>query len=322
MTMEFNSDELDHVEANRAGQSRGGGGGVAPARSSPSGSTGTGAGAGARPGTAPGGTRTGTAPAGARPGTAPAGARPGSTVPAQPDQPRTGERTRVRPRRGASPSFGRRARNALLPATLVGLLLGLVVAAAGFALIDRKQPTYAATASLLVLPDQKARPDVVASLYDSLSSGQVVESFRAVMTSSGFTQSEYDALALSPRDRTGLVLDVHVVPSTALIDATVTARSPQVAERVADGLARKATTELVRTFAPFRITSVSSAAGTAEKSGPSSKTLGGVVALLAIVAVVVGQQAVLFLVGSRERSRSRQRNQRPPHDAASAGRTV
>src|SRR4051794_4123404 len=66
---------------------------------------------------------------------------------------------------GVALSPGRRARNALLPATLVGLLLGLVVAAAGFALISRQQPTYTATASLLVLPDQQARPDIVASLY-------------------------------------------------------------------------------------------------------------------------------------------------------------
>ena len=229
-------------------------------------------------------------------------------VPAQAD--RTPPRGRARGG-AAAPSTGRRARNALLPATLVGLLLGLVVAAAGFALISRQEPTYTATASLLVLPDQQARPDVVASLYDSLSSGQVVESYRAVMTSSGFAASVYDTLDLSPRDRAGVALDVHVVPSTALIDAGVSARSPEVAERVADGLARKATAELTRTFEPYRITSVSAATGTAVKSGPSSKTLGGVVALLAIVAVVVGQQAVLFLVSSRERARARRRSQRP-----------
>jgi capsular polysaccharide biosynthesis protein len=194
----------------------------------------------------------------------------------------------------------------------VGLLLGLVVATAGFALISRQEPQYAATASLLVLPDSKARPEIVASLYDSLSSGQVVESYRAVMVSPGFADREFDSLGLTPRDRDGVVLDVHVVPSTALIDATVTASSPEVAERVADGLARRATTELIRTFEPYRITSVSAAAGTAEKSGPSSRTLGGVVALLAIVAVVVGQQAVLFLVSSRERARARRRPQRDP----------
>ena len=204
-------------------------------------------------------------------------------------------------------SMPRPRRNKLLPATLVGLLLGLVVAVGGVALIQGQQAKYSATASLLVLPDRTAAADTVASLFDSLSSGQVVESYRAVMASPGFSNGVIDALNLSPRQRSGVAPDVHVVPSTALVDATVVADDPQVAERVADALAQKATDELSRTFTPYRITAVSPAAGTASKSGPGSRTLVGVVVLMALVVAVAGQQAVLFVANSRERATARRR---------------
>lgn len=211
---------------------------------------------------------------------------------------------------GSRAAATRRPRNKLLPATLVGLLLGLIVALGGVALVARQQATYSATASLLVLPERQASPDTVASLYDSLSSGTVVESYRAVMSSAGFSNQAIDSLGLSPRQREGITPDVHVVPSTALVDATVTAPSGDVAERVADALAQRATSQLSETFNPYRITLVSPSAGTAEKSGPGSRTLLGVVVLLALVVAVAGQQAVLFVVNSRERARNRRRSPR------------
>lgn len=206
------------------------------------------------------------------------------------------------------PSTPRNGRNTLLPATLVGLLLGLIVAAGGIALVGKQQERYSATASLLVLPDQIASPEAAASLYDSLSSGQVVESYRAVMSSSGFDTATLDSLGLSPRQRARVTPDVHVVPSTALIDASVTADNPEVAERVADALAARATSELSRTFSPYRITTVSGAAGTAKKSGPNSRTLIAVVVLLALVVAVLAQQAVLFVASSRQRAAARRRD--------------
>jgi capsular polysaccharide biosynthesis protein len=204
--------------------------------------------------------------------------------------------------RAAAPARGR---NLLLPSALVGLLLGLVVAVAGIALIGAQKAQYSATASLLVLPDRSAAADTVASLYDSLSSGQVVESYRAVMGSPGFSNGVIDTVGLSPRQRAGVRPDVHVVPSTALVDVTVTADTPQVAETVADAISARATDQLSRTFSPYRITGVSPAAGTATKSGPGSRTLLGVVVLLALVVAGVGQQAVLFVGNSRQRSRAR-----------------
>lgn len=210
-------------------------------------------------------------------------------------------------------------RNRWLPATLVGLLVGLVVALGGIALIGSQQKQYAATASLLVLPDRAASGDTVASLYDSLSSGQVVESYRAVMSSAGFGAGVLDSIGLSPRDRAGVAPDVHVVPSTALIDATVVADSPDVAERVADAYATRATRDLSATFAPYRITAVSPAAGTAEESGPGSRTLVGVVVLVALVVAVAAQQAVLFGVQSRDRARARRSRPRGTAAAPSTG---
>lgn len=200
----------------------------------------------------------------------------------------------------AQPSPRRR----LLPSILTGLLFGLVALAGGGAAVIGQSHPYSATASLLVLPAPQKTADSVASLYDSLSQGQVVQSYRAVMASPGFTRGVVDGLDLSPEQRPTVAVDAKVVPSTALIDVTTTAKTGAVAEQVSDAVARQAVTDLSATFNPFRITLVSSAAETAKVSGTGSSTLLGVVVLLALVVAVAVQQAVLFVTRSRDRRSS------------------
>jgi capsular polysaccharide biosynthesis protein len=130
-----------------------------------------------------------------------------------------------------------------------------------------------------------------------------------------------DGLGLAPQDREGLVPDVHVVPETALVDATITARSPGVAERTADALATRAEGELSTTFRPYRIAVVSPAEGTAKRSGPGTGTLVGVVVLVALVVGVLAQQAVLFVSNARERAEQRRRRT-PSEPPASGGGSV
>ncbi len=203
---------------------------------------------------------------------------------------------RQRAQPGRAPS-GRRSGRSGWSALVVGLLAGLVTVVIGGASVLGQAKTYSATATLLVLPQPAGTNESIASLYDALSQGQVVESFQAVMSSSGFQRSALGSSATST--------SVTVVPSTSLIDVTSKAGTAAAAERDADAVANRAVKQLSETFKPYGITLVSSASGTGKTSGTSKSALLGIVALLALIVGIAGQQAARYVQGLRSGERRR-----------------
>jgi capsular polysaccharide biosynthesis protein len=197
--------------------------------------------------------------------------------------------------RGAISPRRRRSGASRWVPTGAALLIGLITFGIGGASVVGAAKTYQASATLLVLPNPKSATESIASLYEALSQGQIVGSFQAVMSSSGFERS-------AAGDTTVIVT---VVPSTSLIDVKAKASSAVAAENAADAVANRAVDTLSTTFKPYTISLVSSAAHTGKTAGTGKGALLGIVALLSVIVGVAVYQAIRFLRGMRAAPRPR-----------------
>ena len=173
---------------------------------------------------------------------------------------------------------------------LAGLLVALVIEAAGLAFVLSRPPEYRASATLVVLPDRSLDVDDAASYYDVLSRGQVVTTLAEILRVRG-----------SREGGAASVVDVAPVPDTAVIQLSATAPTRGAAEgRVNDALTSVAA-YFTEVAAPFKVLVVSDAGGSAEVVG-ASRTLAAAVGLVALLCGLGVGAAVRSLQRVREHS--------------------
>ena len=175
----------------------------------------------------------------------------------------------------------------------------LVVLVVGLPAAITRHPDWQARASLLVLPTATAPPDSAAALYDTLSRGQVPATYAELLRSAGPVEPAVNALRLGPADRTGLAVDVEVVPDTSVIEITATAPRAATAVAVADEVAREGNARIAQLGSPYGSRMLASAAGTEERGPLGARQASAVVLLLAVVAALVTYQLFRQLVVPR-----------------------
>ncbi len=185
-----------------------------------------------------------------------------------------------------APQSGRGRRRA---AVLTGLVVALLVLAGGLLFYADRPAEYEASSTLVVLPNDELVE--AASYYDTLSQGQIVTTFAEIL----------DLQATAAGDGaqvTSVVVDV--VPDTSLIRITGTATDAGSAETATDAVLAQSQVYFDQLTAPYRISVVQGAAGTAEQTGLAPGLLSGAVAAVALIAGLATYLAVRALLPARQ----------------------
>ncbi|HEY3684821.1 MAG TPA: Wzz/FepE/Etk N-terminal domain-containing protein [Streptosporangiaceae bacterium] len=193
---------------------------------------------------------------------------------------------------------------------IAGVVAAVLVLCAGVGWSLRYKPSYTATATLLVLPNAKSsQTGDAASYYDTLSQGQIVETFAQVLrakSSPVWVVTAGPGLTTAQVARTGVT--VTAVPGTSIISITAQGTDPAIAERVVEAMATISPHELNVLATPYRALTVDSGAGSAQKSGVDIPALLAAVVAVAVLAGV-GTQQLTWLLGNAS-LRAAQRDRR------------
>jgi len=187
----------------------------------------------------------------------------------------------------------------------LGVVAGVTIAAlillGGLGYVLTRSHNWSAKATAVVLPAPNIPAGTSASYYDTLSRGQIIETYAETLRTK-FPNGGAAGLDLGPGVPKRATITVSVVPNTALISIAATAASGPNAEAVADAVSTQGSAYIKSLLQPYVLNSVSAAKGTAIES--TSHT-GGFLAVLVVVALVVGlavQQAVSQLVNTRRKT--------------------
>lgn len=182
---------------------------------------------------------------------------------------------------------GRRA----LPSIVAGIVTAALVIATGLYVVSGRPTQWEAYGSVLVLPAAGLDPDQVPGYYETLSRGQVVESYAEILRLQRFADGTADALDLRPSESDRVTADVSVPTATALIQVRVTAPTAVTAERMTAGIVTAAADYIAGLGQPYGATVASDGAGTAQQRTPPTTLLFGLVVLAGLVLGVIVQQA-------------------------------
>lgn len=191
-----------------------------------------------------------------------------------------------------------------LPSVIAGLIAFLVVAGAGSYYVLSRPATYTATASVVVLPAKNVSETAVSGYYETLSRGQIVETYAEVFRLPEWSRAAIDALGVPADVGAKITTSASVVPSTAVIDVTATAPDGATAEDVVAGMVDRTSQYITSLAQPYDVHPISDASGTAKASGIPKIPFLAVVLLVAIVIGVAVQQLVYRLGEARGRSRA------------------
>jgi capsular polysaccharide biosynthesis protein len=157
---------------------------------------------------------------------------------------------------------------------LIGVTVAVLVLLAGAGLWLLRPTQYQASTALVVLPAEQSNES--AGFYDTLSRGQVVQTFAQILDLQGGQQSAYRSA--------GVAVVVEVVPETSLIEVRATASDGAAAESAADSVLTRSRTYFSQLSSPYSISVVREADGTAQQVGLPLGPLAGVVAAVAVLA--------------------------------------
>lgn len=190
-----------------------------------------------------------------------------------------------------------------------GIVTGVLVLGGGAGWSLTYQPTYTATATLLVLPNARSsQTGDAASYYDTLSQGQIVQTFAQVLrakSSPAWVVS--GGPGLTSRQVAATTVNVTAVPSTSVLSITAQGADPKIAERVVQAMAARSPHELNVLETPYRALTVDSGGGSAQKTGIDLPALLAAVIAVAVLAGVGAQQAVWLLGNASLRAAQRDR---------------
>ena len=182
---------------------------------------------------------------------------------------------------------GRRA----LPSIVAGVVVAALVMAAGAYLVSGRPTQWESRGSVLVLPAARLETDQVPGYYETLSRGQVVESYAEILRLQRFADATAESLDVPKADLDGVRAEVSVPTGTALIQVRVTAPTADVAERMTAGIVTAAAAYINDLAQPYDATVASDGVGTAEQRVPPTRILFGLVALGALALGLIVQQA-------------------------------
>lgn len=194
---------------------------------------------------------------------------------------------------------------------IAGAVTGLLVLCGGVGWSLTYEPAYTATATLLVLPNAKSsQTGDAASYYDTLSQGQIVETFAQVLRAKSSPAWVASAgPGVTTAQVAGTEVNVTAVPSTSVISITAQGTDPAVTERVVAAMAAKSPHELNVLSTPYRALTVDSGAGSAQKTGIDTPMLLAAVVVVAVLAAVGAQQATWLLGNASLRAAQRDRRE-------------
>lgn len=157
---------------------------------------------------------------------------------------------------------------------LLGVLVALLVLGAGVGFWFLRPTEYQASTTLVVLPAQE--DEEAAGFYDTLSRGQVVQTFAQILDLQGAQPSSF-------RGTDGIDVVVEVIPETSLIAVKATATDAGTAEEVADAVLTDARPYFRQLSTPYAVSLVRDADGTAERVGLPLVSYMAVVGAVAIL---------------------------------------
>lgn len=189
---------------------------------------------------------------------------------------------------------------------VAGLVVGLLVLVGGLGITLTRTPAWTAASTLLVSPHTPNNdPDTLASLYDTLSQGQVPATFAELFRGRDVVDTAERRAGLSAAERAAARVSVEVVADTSVIRLTATAPDAALAVRVADAMAQEARSRVDAAPAtPYGVSIASSARGTATRSGPGRTSLAAVSVLAALLAGFAVQQVWAGVVRGRRFDRA------------------
>lgn len=178
-----------------------------------------------------------------------------------------------------------------------GIITGVLVLGVGAGWSLAYRPAYTATATLLVLPSARsAQTGDAAGYYDTLSQGQIVQTFAQVLRAkSSPAWVVYGGPGLTTRQVAATKVSVTAVPSTSVLSITAQGTDPKIAERVVQAMAARSPHELNALETPYHARTVDSGGGSAQRTGIDLPALLATVAAVAVLAAVGAQQAVWLL---------------------------
>jgi capsular polysaccharide biosynthesis protein len=176
-----------------------------------------------------------------------------------------------------------RERRVLTRSIVAGVVVMVLVAAAGISLVLSRGSDSIARASLVVLPSKDLSEDRLASYYETLNNGQITPTFAEVLKNR-IDLASVTARGVSAADRAASKAEVKVVPQTALIEVSVTAPSDRVAVALADGVATASISYVNGLGQPYVVDLVAGA----QPDDPTSTPDAALVAVAIVVALAVG----------------------------------
>lgn len=160
---------------------------------------------------------------------------------------------------------------------------------AGGAFWLQRPVEYQAATTLVVLPQSSASE--AASYYDTLSRGQITT-----------TLAEILSIKAVPDDGSAEIA-VEVVPDTSLIEVSATAADADAAEEAADQALGQAEPYFNQLGAPYQVSVVDTAEGSATEIGLAAGLLAAVIAAVSLIAGLATYMAVRSLQVARQQTR-------------------
>lgn len=168
----------------------------------------------------------------------------------------------------------RRARIALIAAALVGL----AVAAVGLGFTLTQKPVYSASESVAIVPKPGIDVNLAASLFDSLSRGQVAATAAEV-----YSQDRWHP------DTPDVEVNAGVVTPSSVLHVTARGENADQVEAALQKTLTRATPQVDKLLAPYQAISAETSVGAAVESGISK----GLLAAISLGAAVVAGFTVL-----------------------------
>lgn len=187
---------------------------------------------------------------------------------------------------------------------VAGIIVFAILAAVGVALSQNSTTQWVARSSALVLPSKPVSSEQLPGYYETLSRGQMVTTLAELARLGEFQTEVADDLGLSDAQRDIVEVTVNVVANTAMLQVVATSEDPNLAVAMVDGVVGAATTYIGDLVLPYSLVPVSAGVNNLTETGLSTALVVGVFLLVALVAGIAVQQAILQLTKWSEHRRS------------------
>lgn len=194
----------------------------------------------------------------------------------------------------------------MIVSIVAGVIVFVILAAAGVAMSQSTSTEWVARSSALVLPSKPVSSEQLPGYYETLSRGQMVTTLAELVRLGEFQTETADQLGLANSQREFVNVTVNVVANTAMLQVVATSEDPNLAVAMVDGVVTAATSYIGDLVLPYSLVPVSTGENNLTETGLSSAMVIGVFLLVALVAGIAVQQAIFQLTKwSRHRHSTR-----------------